>query len=1781
MARSQRPTQPVCKRPAASGKAQKPKQASGKAASPEAGSEPSAKRRKLSQEVETKSSKKGRKKEKQTAKEMDMSRRSDASNSPSEDTQAHGSAGGQSARQHPGLGPGSELGGPLSFFMKRGSNQEGSDGSPGSGLFMGFGSSLSQQFAPILRDLRSEDGQRQLTALTDLAHQLSFSSEEALISFPMETFIPLLVNLLGNPGNGDETTAQVMLLSCRCLFNVVDILPPTARLIVGAGGLPVLCANLLNIEYIDVAELTVSIIEQISEDQPLQVIKAGGLEAILTFLDFFQMSVQRQAANAAALMLMPALPTDVFEQYVKPVLPTLAQLLQHSDPQVLQSICECWRRVIDGAISGHERPKGSSMLPGGLSSPSAVVSRFASQARMRFNSEGSKRDGDEDEEDDDEDEEEEDESGTPLVPPSPAGAPVSAQTLAITLQEIVPSSVLGNLILLLGNGISSPTPQSSVVVAEVLYILSVLTNYSDNFAKEVLGQDICSLLRQMVLGMDLVGGVGSASQASSGLLRVLAMLASLLPSVQLTQQGCNCEENRLAVMQQHPEFMDALSEAFLPLLLGIWEASMDPSVQSLCISLLLTFCLASQSRPELLSKHLEPSHLSSFMASLLLAGASSSVTLSSLLIAEQLLLQHPDAYTIVFIRQGVLHAIQGISQRQVSMQTAMQIGSGDEKSCNLWQLNREVAQRVIANHLAPAAENGETEIMRQLRQAAQELQSDPEVALTLLRELVRSPDGVTAFELTCSGTATALCSFLFPAGGEDPEMYRERLRIFLEHFVNPPGGSLMKLVRLCVSALQRTEHEPLTLFPTQASPASSLPRHLQLNSQLAASERGRRELSTGLMRLGSSGRGQSSGASSPILSVLRLLAKPVKIRMGPHGSQSSSMGASLPNFRALLSPFSGNDGGSKAEPEAPPAASGSDDMAGAASRVSPVSASPAARLRNYLASKVSRRGMPIPSVNIGRSSVFRSEQKSSAPSSSQGDPPEGEGGHSSWAASSADEAGRFAREDHMAEALEAVLLVEPFAQISALEDYIWDRHGPGKASATPAGAEGGESGESSARVRLTVKQPPPHAKARAPAEEGASAAPNMPMSPPAVPVDAPLVPPPIPEAPSPTSASAASASAAALPRKQTVRIYHNGTPVSSKTSVVQVLVGSSRAANSAVEDKDRSRQRRQRTKRAPGSRFLANVEDSSGSDDDSPSRRHASSRQFFCGSIWARVHTMTYELLSDPLSPSENEVPKEEPPAETPTMIVPTDFDCLVQCHARVQPTISGIHSERSGVASGTSEAEPFRGREILELLSAFHNIFMYTRSMQVEMGASEDEQFHCNSLTSVLLRQLSDPLAVCTGSIPSWCPKLAGACRFLLPHSVRRILHHSCNLGLGRALHHVQQRAVAQHATSQEAHRRLEGEVSVGSVPRQKVRISRQRLMDSAVKVMNLYGAGTALLEVEYAGEVGTGSGPTLEFYAQVADALRNSDPCLFRKGTPGGMIFPEPYDQDWLRGEAQAAQQILERFRLLGHMVAKCILDNRLMDIQLHPAFWRSVLGYAPLSLQTLRSVDPEIYASLENLRNMESDKLEHLCVDFTLPGHAQLELKPQGVDITLNGENLDEYLTRVTEVSLVEAVASQISAFRTAFRELLPLETCRIWSEQELSSIIIGSSVRDDTFWSLEHLSSSIKAQHGYTAESRCFRDLLAFLSELNPESRRNFLLFATGAPTLPIGGFGGLKPPLTVVKKETPPAPLTPDQFMPSVMTCANYLKLPEYSNAEILKQKVELAMQEGQSAFLLS
>ncbi len=129
-------------------------------------------------------------------------------------------------------------------------------------------------------------------------------------------------------------------------------------------------------------------------------------------------------------------------------------------------------------------------------------------------------------------------------------------------------------------------------------------------------------------------------------------------------------------------------------------------------------------------------------------------------------------------------------------------------------------------------------------------------------------------------------------------------------------------------------------------------------------------------------------------------------------------------------------------------------------------------------------------------------------------------------------------------------------------------------------------------------------------------------------------------------------------------------------------------------------------------------------------------------------------------------------------------------------------------------------------------------------------------------------------------------------------------------------------------------------------------------------------------------------------------------------------------------------------------------------------------------------------------------------------------------------------------------------------------------------------------------SIKADHGYNLDSKSVRNLLQTMSEFDVQQRRDFLQFITGSPKLPIGGmshyhitiffrsanyytgFKALTPMFTVVCKPSEP-PYTSDDYLPSVMTCVNYLKMPDYSTVDVLREKLRVAIKEGQGAFHLS
>lgn len=153
-------------------------------------------------------------------------------------------------------------------------------------------------------------------------------------------------------------------------------------------------------------------------------------------------------------------------------------------------------------------------------------------------------------------------------------------------------------------------------------------------------------------------------------------------------------------------------------------------------------------------------------------------------------------------------------------------------------------------------------------------------------------------------------------------------------------------------------------------------------------------------------------------------------------------------------------------------------------------------------------------------------------------------------------------------------------------------------------------------------------------------------------------------------------------------------------------------------------------------------------------------------------------------------------------------------------------------------------------------------------------------------------------------------------------------------------------------------------------------------------------------------------------------------------------------------------------------------------------------------------------------------------------------------------------------------------TGFDSVFSSIRLRLFYPEEIEKVLCGSSINNYHRWDIKMLHDCCRTDHGFNQESKAIQYLFEIMSAFNREEQRLFLQFVTGSPCLPTGGFKAYNPPLTIVRKTLDPNE-SADDYLPSVMTCVNYLKLPDYSSREAMRSKLKTACVEGSMSFHLS
>ncbi|THY26493.1 hypothetical protein D6D00_05574 [Aureobasidium pullulans] len=1593
----------------------------------------------------------------------------------------------------------------------------------------------------ILENLRAKDDPSvQMIALTELSEILLVSNEDNLAGhFSPDSFVKELVDLMQPNDFTGEENPEMMLLACRCIANLMEALPQATASVVYGGAVPVLCQKLIEIQYIDVAEQALSTLEKISVEFPASIVREGGLSACLTYLEFFATSTQRSAVTTAANCCRN-LAEDSFST-VRDVMPTLLIVLSSSDQRVVEQGSLCVSRIVES-----------------------------------FRYQESK------------------------------------------LEELVSADLLKAVLRLLLPG--TTTMIGPNIHTQFLRVLSITARASPRLAVELLRMNVVDTLYQILTGVsppasnDDVAMKIDKNIIMQALIRTprdqifetLNVVCEILPSVSpdnlmfindLTDAGNtgpgnvsmgtrarrSPNDNRLELLQECQPQVRRFAVILFPTLMHAYTSTVNLSVRQKVLTAQLK--MLSNFDIGVLEEALSGVAYASHLASILTQQEDPMLVTFALQVAELLLKRLESIYRPQFYREGVMAEVTKLAQRELapakSTETETENSSAPQVDAPSFSAELPVRpEQVDEDNEEPDEpdypdeesvgdhdddnedQDDEDDDDSESESGARKLHTPPtasvqDVITSRARKFVEAYQndgglGEASRALTELKQLAEDLRQCYTSGNlaEGPALFKR----LAKHFDGDTPETITSY-ELLTSDIVSTL---LEIFKSSDSHTGRAARSAFLDAFM--SQGGRTKVITG------SAVSPATAFSALVHKLQDLLSRTehfevITVHQNP--SDSSRSGAASMLAKQLRIKLSADDESGIPRPyrnimvsiHAIATFRALDDYLRPRISIAERTVRSRDALANSLAEAVGRENgnategaSTPPGSDLRSSSSKRAHKRSSRPDStpqnsgdatsrlrrssrkvSQKDSPERETSspkdHTGAAEDDqqqlecADEAALSDEDGEDDEDLDAI--VNDFDdEDQEMEDADQDT--------SAVNLEVANSGKVTARKEDGTRISTPLQGSQQSATSRASASAKLAAARELL------------STPTSQSQSRPASYASAIqpvPQDWHIEFSVDGQPLSNDTTIYRAV-----HFNQTHPDEVSSR------------------------------------------NIWSTLHKISFRRVPGP------------PPAEPSTLHTSTDVPAATT--SELPPSLS----QHPATAA------------ILRLMSTLHDmnanledIIADDQSNGIKLSSEPLAQFVNTKLTAKLNRQLEEPLIVASNCLPTWSEDLARLYPFLFPFETRHFFLQSTSFGYSRSMTRWQN---AQSETESRRHR--DERPFLGRLQRQKVRISRSRILESAIKVMELYGSSPSILEVEYFEEVGTGLGPTLEFYSTVSREFSKKKIKLWRENESiagddyaFGMrgLFPAPMSDE--QSNKENGKRVLHLFKMLGKFVARSMLDSRIIDVSFNPTFFRIGAGNSAVkpSLGAVASVDRDLANSLRPLvrcarakqaiqedgnltaeqksqaiKNIRIEKasIEDLGLDFTLPGYPGVELQPNGSEIDVTIENVELYVEKVIDFTLGCGVQKQVDAFSAGFSQVFPYSALKAFTPDELV-MLFG---RADEDWSLETLMDSIKADHGFNLDSASVKNLLQTMSEFTLPERRDFLQFVTGSPKLPIGGFKSLTPMFTVVCKPNE-LPLMPDDYLPSVMTCVNYLKMPNYSTQEVLRAKLSVAIKEGQGAFHLS
>lgn len=1538
------------------------------------------------------------------------------------------------------------------------------------GMMSGFSSRLRD----LLNNLRQDDLSVQLIALQELSEILLVSNEDNLSGqFSPDALVKELVVLMNK-----EESPEVMLLSCRCLANLMEALPASVGNVVYGGAVPVLCQKLLEISFIDLAEQALSTLEKISVEYPGSIVREGGLTACLSYLDFFATSTQRTAVTIAANCCRNLL-DDSFG-VVRDVMPTLLNVLNSSDQRVVEQASLCVSGIVDCFGYQPERLE-------------ELVSVDLLRAVLRL-----------------------------LVPGTSnlIGSSIHTQflrVLALTAKasprlsaELFKLNVVETLYQML-TGVSPPSGTDDVASKlDSVVIMQALIHRPREQILETLNV-VCELLPSLPRNADPTAGDFVELQTSAP----HGATAIGRRSRRHNDDSSN-NDKRIELLKECQEQVRRFALILFPTLTDAYSSTVNLGVRQRVLAAQLK--MLSNLDRGILTEALIPVPYASFLASILSQQDHPSLVMLGLQATELLLNRLDDIYRYQFYREGVISEITSLANEEEPDE------ANTEETTQANNANSQGAESEIKDQMTNASDHEDDQ--DNPRETSED-EDDPDNEGDDDDEDENDendpdphPDDMSV-PISSRGSTMSLDAPIPRRYVFDTRSMKSRIRAVAKKFVETHecegrGQDMRTKANAILKNLSHLASDLETFYLKRTASNLSSDKGRELFVKLASyfdtnileSVTSAELLASGLVRVllevfSNPDEEITRQAQSTFLEVFMGYMVQSKPKTATADSPATPFSVMVHKLQDLLSRsehfevitvHQNTFDGSRSSPAS---------MLGKQIRLRLIADDDSDIPKPY------RNIM----VSIHAIATFKSLDEYLRPRINLTDRPRGP------------------RRDGLSRALAAMAGAGGLSLSGAAAARLAERSpfGAGSLAGTapppppPPAAPSPSSSRSARKSKsrsLAQPEPPsvPSPFTESSRDKGALRrssrrhAASEETSPPA--------------RPPPEEDDGARDTLECADEKQLTDDEDD----MGDTSALDAIVGELQedmeddeppsdpsAVNMEVATGGNVTARKEDGSRVPtpGGRSLASRSAVPPASQGNPTPTPSSSRTMsYASALQATPQDWHIEFsLDGKVVPNETTIYRAVHASNTISGEMPlrSVWSATYQIKFRKVPGPPPPESQTS-VSNVEADSESENGiptslskhpttASILQLLNVLHDlnaniedVLIEKRKTIIDLHREPLSQFVNTKLTAKLNRQLEEPLIVASNCLPGWSEDLARLYPFLFPFETRHLFLQSTSFGYARSMARWQ----STHNNEDSRRDRYNDRPFLGRLQRQKVRISRSKILESALKVMDLYGASQSILEVEYFEEVGTGLGPTLEFYSTVSLEFskkklrlwRDTDPSAFHDFVSGQTgLFPRPLsDQE---ASTPNGERILHLFKMLGKFVARSMIDSRIIDIHFNPIFFRigeaTSSGVKP-SLASVKMVDPGLARSLMTIKNFELAKkeidedssrtpaqnaadlekividnvgLEDLCLDFTLPGYPDIELEEGGSHKRVTIDNVGSYLEKVVDVTLGAGVRRQVDAFRAGFSTVFPYSALSAFTPEELVSLF----GRADEDWSLE--------------------------------------------------------------------------------------------------------------------